>query len=55
MVLTVELEEASPLLDADPERDGLLRLMTGATVVMAGVVEVEGGDLLMEPVNGPLE
>ena len=53
VVVELELEEVSPL--PDPVRDGLLRFMTGATGVIEGEVEVVGGDLLMEPVNGPLE
>lgn len=48
-------EDAESVADADAARDGLLRLMTGATTETAGVEEAGVGEVLIEPVKGPLE
>ena len=47
--------EADSLDAAVADREGLLRLMTGATTVTAEEAEAGVGEVFMEPVNGPLE
>ena len=59
--LPVELEVESDEVDnplppeVDADREGLLRLMTGATTVRVEEEEAEVGEVFMDPVNGPLE
>ena len=51
----VEAPSAEPPAGVADDLEGLLRLMTGATTVTAGVAGAEVGEVLMEPVRGPLE
>ena len=51
----VEAPSAEPPAGVTDDLEGLLRLMTGATTVTAGAAGAEVGDVLMEPVRGPLE
>ena len=47
--------EADSLDVAVADREGLLRLMTGATTVTAEEAEAGVGEVFIDPVKGPLE